>query len=76
MRTLGSPNTPRTVARGRNAGKRYASTNRRALPIANSCQVLEPWKTPQSPVPEGFQQLRVENSSTRFQEDPNFASLL
>src|SRR5713226_5089219 len=71
MRTLGSPNTPRTAARGRNAGKRYTSTNRRALPIANSCQVFGPQKTPQGPVREGFQQLEVENSSTRFQEDPN-----
>src|SRR5712692_624120 len=70
MLTLGSPNTPRTAARGRNAGKRYTSTNRRALPIANSCQVFGPQKTPQGPVREGFQQLEVENSSTRFQEDP------
>ena len=69
-RTLGSPNTPRTAARGRNAGKRYTSTNRRFLPIANSCQVFRPRKTPQSPVREGFQQLHVENSSTRFAEEP------
>jgi hypothetical protein len=43
---LGSPNTPCTAARGRNAGKRYTSTNRRALPIANSCQVFRHRETP------------------------------
>jgi len=56
-RAFGSPNTPRTAARGRNAGKRYASTNRRTLPIANSCQVFQPQKSPRSPVRDGFQQL-------------------
>jgi hypothetical protein len=54
MRTLGSPNTPRTVAHGQNAGKRYTSTNRRALPIADSCQVFEPRKTPQGPCRNTF----------------------
>src|SRR5271167_2112610 len=72
MRTLGSPNTPRTAARGRNAGKRYTSTNRRALPIANSCQVFRHQKTPQSHVREGFQHLYVDNSSTRSGEEPVF----
>src|SRR5260370_42229015 len=40
------------------------------FPSPNSCQVCEPSKTPQSPVAEGFRQLRVGDSSTRFQEDP------
>jgi hypothetical protein len=52
--------------------RRSTSTNRRALLIANSCQVFEPWETPQSPVPEGFAELHVENRSTPFQEDPLF----
>jgi hypothetical protein len=42
-------------------GEAYMATNHRAFPIARSCQVFEPWKTSQSPVPESLQQLRVEN---------------
>jgi hypothetical protein len=70
MRTLGFPNTPRTAARGRNAGKRYTSTSRRAFPIANSCQVFEPSKTPQALCHRAFNKLYVENSSTRSADDP------
>src|SRR6266851_789851 len=57
-------------ARGPTAGSTQSFFPRRALPIANSCQVFGPQKTPQGPVREGFQQLEVGNSSTRFQEDP------
>ena len=40
--------------RGQNPGRRYTPNKRRALPIANSCQVFEPWKTPKGPVPASF----------------------
>lgn len=44
MRAFGSPKMPRTLARGRNPGKAYASTRRRArlrdLAIAQACQVF------------------------------------
>ena len=43
---------------------------RPGLHVAISCQVFRALKTPQGPVPEGFQQPCVQNSSTRFPEDP------
>src|SRR5713101_1151623 len=72
MRALGSPNSPRTEARGRNPWKRYSSTNRRRFPIADSCQVSPTLETPQTLAPNDSQLLHPEKSSTRFAEDPLF----
>ena len=60
-------------ARGRNPGSRIGPRSAEVFPISHSCQVFEPRKTPQSPVPEGFKELRVDILSTRFAEDPKFS---
>jgi hypothetical protein len=58
MRTFGSPNTPRTVARGRNPGKAYASDSRRCsfdeLAIDERCQIPTASDTQESSYPQGF----------------------
>ena len=48
MRTFGSPKTPRTVARGRNPGKRYVSSSRRGVRIRHLCQLFSGRKTLES----------------------------
>ena len=48
MRTFGSPNTPRTVARGRNPGKRYVASSRRCVRIRHLCQLFSGRQTLES----------------------------
>ena len=56
-RTCGLPNTPRTVASGRNPAKAYTSVSRRCIfvgfAIANRCQIPQPCDMQESRYPQG-----------------------
>jgi hypothetical protein len=67
---LGSPNTPRIEALGRNPGTRYRSTKRLRFAIAKSCQVFPPPGSPQTLARSGIHELSPKISSTRSGEDP------
>src|SRR5262249_33706844 len=72
MRALGSPKTPRTVALGRKAGKRYVSTSRSGGRMRKACHVFSRRNTPQSLIHSHFPHLHRQFLPTRLGEDPEF----
>ena len=71
-RAFGSPKTPRTVARGRNPGKRYASASRRNVRIRQSCHIFSEGKTHKTLIQQRVRAFSYSISPTRFGEDPSF----
>lgn len=71
-RAFASPKTPRTVARWRNPGKRYASASRRTVRIRQSWHIFSEEKTHTTLVQQRFRAISYSISPTRFGEDSFF----
>jgi hypothetical protein len=80
IRTLGSPNTPRTVALARKPANEYPSDRRRCRfpdsAIAQRAKIERPSKLTKASIHKHFHRYDPSKSPTRFPEDPLFLVLI